>query len=261
MIPLINNSDALVPHVTVFILVMTRIGSLFITAPMLNAKTIPVRIRVATCILVSLAVFVSLPSSQVPPLDAIMLTLAVLGEVCVGAAAGLSAQLIFAAVDGGGRLLGIPMGMGFSQAIDPLTGSNSLVIARFFGVLVMLLFIVMDIHHTLLRLVARSFAVLPPGHVLPSPAAAQTLLKNASLVFVGSVQLAAPVLLVLLGVMVAIGLLAKIAPKVNLFVLSFAISIALGLVALRAAIPAEAAWIREALMRIEPMAIQAIEGF
>ncbi|MCP4606249.1 MAG: flagellar biosynthetic protein FliR [Proteobacteria bacterium] len=262
MIPALPSSEMLIPSLITFILVMTRVGFLFMMAPLLSAKFMPSRIRVAMVAVVSFAVFAALPPDiQEPPQNFIEIAIAFLGEMSVGAAAGLAAQLTFAAVDGAGRLMGIPMGLGFAQAVDPLTGGGSVVTSQFYGALIALVFLAMNVHHMLIRLIAKSFLVLPPGQVVPSPLAGRTLVKSASLVFIGAVQLAAPVLFVLLGVMVAIALLAKIAPKVNLFILSFAISISLGLVALRASLPSVVAWMRAAVLRIEPLATQVIGGF
>ncbi len=262
MISALPNSDTLIPLLVTFILVMTRISFLFIFAPLFSAIFIPVRIRVAFMAVVSLTIFTALPSNlSAPPLTFLSVAVALLGEISVGAAAGLAAQFVFSAVDGAGRLMGIPMGLGFAQAVDPLTGGGSVVTSRFLGTLIALVFLALDIHHVLIRLLARSFVVLPPGQVIPSPLAARTLVSSASLIFVGAVQLASPVLLVLLGVMVAIALLSKIAPKVNLFILSFAISISLGLVALRAALPNIVAWMRIETLRIESLATQVIGSF
>ncbi|MDJ0761605.1 MAG: flagellar biosynthetic protein FliR [Myxococcota bacterium] len=261
MIPPLPASDALISMAVGLGLVMVRIGSLFITAPMFNSQTIPVAIRGAIIAIISLAIYASLPASSDVTLEAPTLILATLGELCIGAAAGLTAQLVFAAVDGAGRLMGMPMGLGFAQAVDPMTGLGTVVTSRFLGVIVTMMFLALDIHLLLIRLLVKSFYALPPGHVMLSSIAGKTLATKAGLIFVGTVQLAAPVLLVLLGVMAALGLLAKVAPKVNLFVLSFAISISLGIVALRASLPNLSVWIRDALLRVEPMTAQVIGGF
>ncbi len=261
MILSIPSADTVIPLFVTFSFVVLRIAFLFLTAPVLGASIMPMRIRVAVVVVISSAVFIGLPPTVAPSLDVVTLTGAVLGEAAVGAAAGLTARLVFSAIEGAGQLAGVPMGLGFSQMADPLSSSNAVVTSRFLGIIAALIFIGMDAHHVLIRLLAGSFRALPPGQIIPSPEAGKTLVKSASMVFSGAVQLAAPVLLVLLGVMLSIGLLARVAPKVNLLVLSFAISIALGLIAMRAALPEMGAWIRVAINRIEPLVAHILGTF
>ena len=262
MISMLPHSDMLVSYAIVFMLILVRVGALFLTAPMFNSQALTTGLRSAIVTVVSLAVFFSLPNGlAAPELEITGIIIAILGEIAIGTAAGLAAQLVFAAVDGAGRLMSIPMGLAFAQAIDPISGSGSAVVSRFFSVIVGLVFFCLDAHHVVLRLIAKSFHVLPPGKVIPQPLVGKSLAHHAGRIFVGSVQLAAPVLLVILGVMVAMGLLAKIAPKVNLFMLSFAVSIGLGIIALRGSLPNVVEWIRAEVMRMEPIAVQVISLF
>lgn len=261
MIPSIPGMNTLAPMAIVFGLICVRMGFLIATMPLFNSKILPTRIKAAVVALLSFVAYTGLHQVQLPAQDGISLILAAVGEASIGAAAGLSAGIVFAAVEGAGRLMGIPMGLGFANVVDPLSSTSSVVTSRFLGVVVAMIFLVMDVHHVIFRLLARSFQTLPPGHVIPSQISARTLVESAGSIFRGSVQLAAPVLVVLLGVMVTLGLLARVAPKVNLFVLSFAISIAVGLLSLRAALPEMTVWIRQAVSRIEPMTERVLGGF
>lgn len=261
MIPSIPSAQQLIPVAIMFSFVMTRLAVMFMTAPLLEAKTFPTRNKVAVVAVISFAVFMALPSTEAPELEISTITLALLGEIAVGAAAGLAAQLVFGAVETAGQLLGLPMGLGFANAVDPLTQVNSVITSRFMVIIAAFVFLALDIHHVLIKLIAQSFIVLPPGQAGLGPAVGYTLVEKAGMMFTGAVQLAAPVMLVLLGTMMVLGLLAKIAPKVNLFVLSFAISIALGLIALRGALPDMTVWIRDAVSRIGPLATEVLQQF
>ena len=260
--PLLPDTSVVAPLAVVFGLVLIRIAFLMISSPIFSASLIPKKVLAAVIAVVSFASFMGLSHRPLVPMELTVLIPAGLGEAAVGAAAGLSVRIIFAAIEGAGQLIGVPMGLGFSQAVDPMTNNGSVVTSRFLGVVVGLVFLVMDGHHVLLRMISRSFDIVAPGAAsLLSVEVGMTILQKASLIFKSSVQLAAPVLLVLLGVMVALGLLARVAPKVNLFVLSFAISITVGLIALRAAMPNIMVYVRWMVSRTEPMMAEVLGKF
>jgi flagellar biosynthesis protein FliR len=106
-------------------------------------------------------------------------------------------------------------------------------------------------------LFAMSFHTLPPGQVFPHPEMGLNLSHAAGAIFVGTIQLAAPVVVVVLATLIALGLLARVAPKMNLFILSFGISVALGLVALRASIPSALAWMGGTISNVESAVLRA----
>jgi flagellar biosynthetic protein FliR len=244
-----------------FILVAARLTALFLAMPIFSGATVSGQIRAAVIVVVSAAIYLSLPAPEHLPTDMLGLVLALLGELFVGFAAGFSARIVFSAVETAGQLLDMPMGLGFANAVDPVSNSTQTVTSRLLGIMVALMFLVMDVHLVLLRMVADSFLVLPPGEAFIVPEVGMSLVSQSALIFEGAVQLAAPVLLVLLATLAALGLLSKVAPQVNLFALSFAISIALGLVALRAALPDMTAWLRNVVGNIEPMALEAMSHF
>lgn len=261
MMPGLPNAEALVPMEIALILVAARLTGLFFAMPIFSGYTVPVPIRAAAIVVISALVMVSIPAPRQIPTDLVGLVLALLGELFVGFCAGFSARIVFAAVETAGQLLGLPMGLGFANAVDPVSNSNQVVTSRLLGILVAFLFLILDVHIALLRLVIESFVVLPPGEAFVAPEVAINIVGQAGMIFDGAVQLAAPVLLVLLATLASLGLLSKVAPKVNLFVLSFAISIALGLIALKTALPDMTAWLRNTVDNIEPMALQVMSHF
>ena len=261
MISFPQSFDALIPLAVEFFLVAARIGFLFITMPILSSRSIPARIQGALLVTVTVAVMSASIDISGLPMDPVGILTSLVGEAGIGAAAGLCAHIMLAAVETGGQLLGTPMGLGFSGAVDPSSGGNMIITSRFLSLIATMAILVLNIHHILLAMVVRSFTLVPPGKATLSFASAHQLVAGAAFIFSGAVQLAAPVLLVILGVMVTVGLLSRVAPKMNLLVLSFGISIGLGLLSLRAALPDMTAWIRGTMLRIEPFALEIVEGF
>ena len=261
MIAFPQGFDALMPLGVRFLLVATRIGGLVLIAPIFSSRTLSPKLRLVVVLTVSYAIMLSLPGVSTPELDVTTLIVAMFGEGAVGLAAGLAARIMMSAIETAGQLMGTPMGFGFSSAVDPLSGTNLVVTTRFLTLIATMVMLVLDVHLTLVALLAESFRVLPPGYATPSLVASHLLLKNAAFIFDGAVRLAAPVMIVLLGVMATVGLLARVAQKLNLLVLSFAISVGLGLFTLRASLPDMVAWIRGVVMRIEPFTLQVLDGF
>lgn len=261
MITFPQGIESLVPMGVLFLLIATRLGGLFLIAPIFGSRTVSAKVRLVLVVTISMAIMFSHPGSGPKDTDVVSVIIALLGEAAVGLAAGLSARMILASVETAGQLLSTPMGMGFANAADPLSGINQAVTSRFLSLIATISFLALNMHHMLLSMMAQSFQVLPPGYALPSLVSSQLILKNAAFIFDGAVRLAAPVMIVLLGVMATIGLLARVAPKMNMLVLSFAVSVGLGLVTLHSVLPDMVAWIRGVILRIEPVTLEVLNGF
>jgi flagellar biosynthetic protein FliR len=255
------NIDTLLPLAIGFSFVLIRMAFLILTAPLFGSKLVPRRIVAASVCVFSFAVYMGLPRHLFFNMTIGDYIVSAFGEAVLGSAAGFGARIVFSAIESAGQVLGVPMGMGFSQVIDPLSNSRSVVTSRFLGAIVALVFLTLDIHHILLAYLVASFNRIPPGNVIVPGEVGFVIVNRAALIFSTAVQLAAPVLIVLLGIMFSLGMLARVAPKVNLFVLSFAISIGVGLIALRAALPNILAYTRTIVGTIDPFVNDILKNF
>jgi flagellar biosynthesis protein FliR len=253
--------DALIPFAIGFTLVAVRIAFLLVSSPLFGSRLIPRNILAAATVVISFAAYMGLPDHKTPPLEALPIAIAIAGEAALGAAAGLTARIVFATVESAGQMIGVPMGLGFANMIDPMSDTTSVVTARFMGIAVSLVFLALDGHHVLLRMIIGSFSSIPPGEVALSSAVGIALSAKVNMMLKAGLQLAAPVMLVLMCVMIALGLLARVAPKVNLFVLSFAVSIGAGILSLKAALPDILSYIRGLTTRLEPMLGEVLRSF
>ena len=222
------------------VLALGRVGGLFIMGPIFASRQMPVRVRAA---LVFFLTFAMLPLlGLTPPVHAqqagTAVMLGMLGfEIMVGFAIGLVAQLTFGAVQMAGQLAGIQMGIGLSNLIDPQTQEHITSLAQWQNLLALLIFLSVDGHHVLIRAVADSFTVLPLGGGIPSPAGFGMVLDLAGGLFVVALKIAAPVLVLLLLVNAAMGVLAKLIPQLNVFIVGFPLNVAAGLFVLAASQP------------------------
>lgn len=215
-----------------------RVLALFSTAPVFSGAQIPIMLRVALAAVVAVALAPALP--EMPPVDFGTATawMLLLQQLIVGGAIGLAMTLILSAVQLAGGVIGLQMGMGFATLFDPVQGVQVTTLASFLNIMTMLLFLAMNAHLMLLAVLARSFGMLPVAPNLGLDAASwHGLALSGGAIFSMGLAMAAPVLGVLLIANVALGVLTKLAPQLNLFAIGFPLFFGLGFLALYALMP------------------------
>lgn len=222
--------------VTTFLLVLARLGGLVATAPVLGHALVPVRIRAGIAAVLA-ATLTPLVATAPEPASLAALIGLVAVEGAIGVVIGLVAQFVLAGVQLGGQLAGIQMGFGIVNLIDPQTHSQVSVIAEWEQLLALLVFLVLDVHHLLIRALLGSFQAAPPGMVALTGASLRGVVAMASDLFVVGVRIAAPVMIALLLTNGALGVLARTVPQLNVFVVGFPLNVGVGLVLLGASLP------------------------
>ncbi len=205
---------------------LVRIGALMGTLPIYSSSQAPMRIRVALTVMLTLVVF-PVVRHLIPQTPFAPLTLAVLlaGEGMLGLMVGYIARFIFTAVELGGTVIGYQMGFAAANVFDPQNQRQVSLISQFQNVLAILIFLSLNIHHNFIRALVSSFRLLPPGRWDFSGGAIPYLLELAGRMFTLGVQLSAPVLAVLLLSGLVLGIMARVFPQLNVFLLSFPLNI------------------------------------
>ena len=219
--------------ITAFLTISVRLSGLMLFAPFFGSVVIPVRLKAAFVIAMSLLLFPALSQHiEFQPLSAWPKLIVV--EFLVGAGMGIAANLVFQAVQFAGELLGIQMGYSLVTILDPQTQANSSVVQVFYQCIAMLLFLRMDVHYWLLRALGDSFLDLPVGsaHVGGSFAAGAAWTVGA--IFTLGIQIAAPVLAATMVTDVVLGLLGRASPQMPVMLLGPAVKSLLGVVVLSA---------------------------
>lgn len=237
MITLAPELDELALALPVILCLSIRIGVAFAALPAPLGSVAPMPVRAALGLVVA-ALLVSARPTLVGtiPLEPVALSLASMEEAFVGLALGLVARLVIAAGETAGELAGSSMGLGFANVVDPGSGEESMIPARLLGLVATLVFFALGGHHVLLSGIARSVEVAPPGRTLAVLAAEGILEAGASL-FGAGLRIASPVIGTLLVSQLALGLVARAAPRLQVFALSFATAATVGALTLRAAMP------------------------
>lgn len=213
-----------------FIWPFTRILGLIATAPVTGGAQFPARGKVALALLVAIVVTPALP--PLPKIDPSswhgLFLLA--HELAIGLALGFLMRLVFTAVEMAADLIGLQMGLGFAQFYDVQSASMTPVLGRFFGLAATLTFLAINGHLLLLSVLADSFTTLPVG----GGAGAtfwKTLSSAGGYMLFSALSLALPVIAALLITNLALGVLSRAAPQLNIFAVGFPITLFVGLVA------------------------------
>lgn len=220
-----------------FIFPMARILALLATAPVFNNAALPVRVRLIAGLAITLALSPALPPMPAIPASS-WVGLVILGEqILIGVLLGFALRIAFAAVDVAGELIGLQMGLSFATFFDPTSGGQTPVITEVLGLLTALIFLSLNGHLLALSVLADSFTLLPVTATPIRAAALSSLLAWSATLFSTGLLLALPLITALLIANIALGVLARIAPQLNLFAVGFPVTLALGFLVLLLTLP------------------------
>jgi len=226
------------PDLTTFLLVLARIAGLVLAAPVFGHLLVPVRVRAGLAMVLAAALAPAVaPGPAAAPATLAALAGALALESALGVLLGLVAQLVFAGVQLGGQIAGIQMGFGIVNLIDPQSNAQVTIIAEWQQLLALLVFLVLDVHHLLLRALLESFRSAPPGALAVTALGLRGAVGLAAELFTLGVRIAAPVLIALLLTNGALGVLARTIPQLNVFVVGFPVNVGVGLIVLGASLP------------------------
>ena len=216
---------------------LARILALIASSPIYGIKEVPARIKVGFALAITLVIA---PTLDIPPaLDpASALGLFVLmQQIVAGVIIGFSIRLIFAAVEMAGDIAGMQMGLGFASFYDPQNATFTPVIAQFLGIIASLVFLAADGHLYMLSTLASSFRDFPIGAEVPSANAFRTVAEWGGSMFSNALQFSLPLIGALLITNIALAILTRSAPQLNIFAVGFPITLAVGFAALMLTIP------------------------
>lgn len=230
--------DALAPFAIRGMFVFLRVTGVFLFFPVFGGNSLPALVKALFALSLTL-VLVPVVPAPVGPLPSGLLAWTMAGgrEFLTGAIMSTGMLFLFAAVQFAGQLIDFEMGFGVVNAIDPSTSLQVPIMGLFHFILGILLFIVTNAHHLVIRALADSFSVVPLGAATFDPGLVHYYIGAFGVLFVQGVKLAAPVLVTLLLYTAAIGIVAKTVPTINLLIVGFPIRIGLGLLTVGAALP------------------------
>lgn len=221
-----------------FLICLARVAGFIGAIPVLIGAQTPVQIKVGLIFMAALVLFpVMEPTMVSVALDPSSFLLLLLAEVLLGGMIALIARMIFTAVEYGGTVIGYQMGFAAANVFDPQNERQLSLISQFQNVFAILIFLAIDGHHVFFQVAVESYTLLPPGAFNISGEAIPYLLTLSSRIFFIGIQFSAPVLAVLLLSGLVLGILARVFPQLNVFLLSFPLNIGLSFTVIGLTLP------------------------
>lgn len=220
-----------------FLFPLARILAVLVTAPVFNNGALTARIRLVIGLAIGLGMAPALP--PMPPIPpGSWLGIAVLAQqILIGVVLGFTLRIVFSAVDMAGSLIGLQMGLSFATFYDPQTSAQTPIVSEFLGLIVLLLFLAMNGHLLTLSVLAESFRLLPISAKPFAGGGLAAMLAWSAILFSAGLMLALPLIAALLIANISLGVLARIAPALNIFAVGFPVTIVSGFAVLMVSLP------------------------
>lgn len=211
------------------VLTALRVGGLLLVAPAWSARSVPMRLR--TVLLVIFAVLLLPAAKANVDLTTLRITPATfLAETGVGFMIGMAGALVIAAAEFAGELMTTSIGLSGAAIFDPINNTQGAVLQQFMQLLALVVVLIGGGHIIMLQAVAQSFASMPLGAPIDLGAGAHALVVAAQSIFLTGVQFAAPVIAAVLLLNLALAVLGRAAPQLNIMTVAFPLQIGVGLI-------------------------------
>ncbi len=226
----------LLPEFQGFLVLISRIGGLLAALPVLSGRAVPAKVKLALVLGlgVLLAPIVPLPAV---PYDPVVLAAGLISEMVIGLAIGLAVRLFFGALELAGDVIGVQMGLGLVQLFAPTTAAQTPIIGQSFTLLATLIFLSLNGHLLLVATIISSYESIPAFGASLTGSMGEAILRLAQNMFVVGLKLAVPVLVIILLINLLLALLGRAVSQINVFVLSFPVTIAGGLAVMSLSAP------------------------
>jgi flagellar biosynthetic protein FliR len=230
--------DLLPNRPEIMLLMFIRISAILFLLPLFGDQGLPSMLKVGISLVITMLLYPVIPITTVTMSNNLVgFFLTALLEVLVGLALGFTTQLIFYGVQMSGQVIGIQMGFGIVNVLDPMTELEVSVISRLQYLFGFYLFLIIGGHHYFLLAVGESFKLVPIGSFKFNGTMANQFITLTGHVFNVALRLGAPCMVALLMTDVALGFIARVAPQMNVFIVGFPLKIAMGLIMLALSLP------------------------
>lgn len=215
-----------------FLLILVRLSAFIFTAPIFSNSQIPRKVKACFSVFISMIIYntvtVELPAYS----DVISFAILVMQEAIVGLILGFIISACMYIVNCAGRLIDMEMGLSMANMMDPSTRIQASITGAFYTQMVLLLLLITNMHYYILRAIVDSFKHVPLGGVVFHAGLYEIMQSFLVDFFVIGFRIVLPVFAAMLIVNVVLGVLARIAPQMNMFVVGMQLKIFVGLVIL-----------------------------
>jgi flagellar biosynthesis protein FliR len=212
-----------------FMLVFARVGAMVMLLPGLGESNIPVRIKLAVAVLLTLVILpLHRQAYQIDMQSMAPLVVMMIHELIVGIVLGATARVTLSALQVGGAVIAQQMGLGFVTSVDPTQGQQGVLIGNFLTMLGVTLLFATDSHYLVIAALNDSYAIFSPGDLMPSGDIAELASRAFTAAFKLGLQLSAPFLVFGLVFNIGLGVLARLMPQMQVYFVGVPLSILAG---------------------------------
>lgn len=224
--------------VDIFMLIFARITGLFLIAPVFGVRMLPFQIKIGLSLIISIILLnvISQPQQLIMN-NLITLVISLANELIVGLIIGFAAQIVFSAIEYAGFLIDFQLGFSMANTIDPQFGTQIPLMGNFKYVLAIMVYLLTNGHHILITALAKSYNFIPIAGFNFDGKIMEIVTNIISGMMITSIKIALPVVGVLFVVDLALGLLARTVPQMNVFVVGMPAKLIVGLITLVIALP------------------------
>jgi flagellar biosynthetic protein FliR len=225
-------------QVVLLFFIMVRVSAILFSMPFLSARNVPLLLKTGLALTVSLMLMPQLSvTAPTLPSSPIGFAIGVASEVGIGLIIGLAVQLLFVGIQMAGQIAGFQMGFAIANVVDPVSSIQIPMLSQFLYLFSMVLFLSLDLHHHFLKALVDGFAIIPLWGATFNGSIFELMMKLTSNIFIIAVKIGAPVIVAMLLTSVALGLIARTVPQMQIFIVAMPLKIILGLIFLGLSIP------------------------
>jgi flagellar biosynthetic protein FliR len=242
-------------------LTLMRISIVLFLMPVFNTGSLPMQVKASYCLVLTLALWphVALAGTDMPP-HPLSIGLMLLGELILGLIMGMTVQFLFFGIQSGGELLGFQMGFTMVNVADPLSGIQNGAAAYFLWMASILTFLALDGHLFMLKALADTFRLVPAGGLLLGDILVRQVFDLSAQLFVFALKVAAPVMVALFLTEIALGLMNRVAPQMQVMIIGFPLKIAAGFFFLGLLLVVLSSQIEQFVIGMNPMFLNLIKA-
>lgn len=213
------------------LLIFLRVAAIVFSTPVLDTATIPVLFKAGLAFAVSILLLPVVHAVvSIQDLSLMAFVIGVFSEIAIGVTIGLSVKLLFTGIQLAGQIAGFQMGFAVANVVDPTTSIQIPILAQFYNLTAMLVFLSINAHHMFFTALVDSYKILPPLSMQISPQLVGMMMQLAANMFVVAIKVGAPLIAVMLVVSVGLGLVARTVPQIHIFIVAMPLKILIGLV-------------------------------
>lgn len=219
-------------HLEYFLLILVRISGFIVAAPIFSLRNVPMRVKTLLALAIAIVVFHVVPYREVTYSTTIEYAIVVLTEMLAGVIMGFMANVAYYILSFAGQIIDQEIGFSMVNQFDPITSTQVTVTGNLYTQAVMLMVVITNMHHYLIRAITDSFQVLPVGSVVLDFNLYEVMKRFVIDYFVLGFRIVLPIFASMLVLNTILAILARVAPQMNMFVIGLQLKVFLGLIVL-----------------------------